>query len=475
MQQLEIITKLKQVLFENTHVESAILYGSFARKTANVNSDIDIALIVKKDFSPEILIKRLEQDFYKQLKKVYKVEHRSKIVLYFIDLPKAEMSYSSDMSEISRYYLGSEIPVNQIANSILFDKTNNVLNYLESITNNKILSGNNDKMKEVLNLTEKFIYEFESSSNAHRRGDGYHFYFFYNIALQIAIQLNHYSKGYTEFNFLPKRFTSNVLNKDELDDFYALRGSLFLPDANKQKRKLLQFFYNSIQSLVSIEKQIELTEFCEWIYDRDFLWNFRDISLYNPSIKKGLIYRTASLTLFQNESFFESFIHAKKIGTVIDLRAEREVKESIYTEKSLNLFKWVHTPFDPWNQSLEFHNAHKQDEKTEVAYKYFALECKDSIKLAMESILMEKNSTAIHCFAGKDRTGILVTLIHLLSNADISAIYNDYLASESDTNGKLLESVLEIINHHGGIKNYLVSCGLSIKQVQEIKDKLIVI
>jgi len=475
MQQLEIITKLKQVLFESPHIESAILYGSFARKTANVNSDIDIALIVKQDFSAEELINRLNPEFHNQLKKVYRIEHRSKIVLYFSDLPKAEISYSYELSEIGRNYLGSEIPLNQVTNSILFDKTNNALHYLESITNAKILTGSNDKMKEVLNLTDKFVYEFESCSNAHRRGDGYHFYFFYNIALQIAIQLNHFSKGYTEFNFLPKRFTSNVLNKDELDDFYALRGSLFLPDANKQKRKLLNFFYNSIQSLISIEKQKELIEFCEWIYDRDFLWNFRDICLHNSSIKKGLIYRTASLTLFQHESFFESFIQAKKIGTVIDLRAEREVKESGYTEKSLNLFKWVHTPFDPWNQSLEFHNTHKQDDKTEVAYKYFAIECKNSIKLAMESILKERNSTIIHCFAGKDRTGILVTLIHLLSNAELSTIYNDYLASESDTNIKLLETVLEIINHQGGIENYFISCGLSINQVQKIKDKLIVI
>jgi protein tyrosine/serine phosphatase/predicted nucleotidyltransferase len=475
MQQLEIITKLKQVLFENAYIESAILYGSFARKTANVNSDIDIALIVTKDFSPEVLINKLEQDFNNQLKKAYKVELRSKIVLYFIDLPKSEMSYSCNLSEISRNYLGSEIPVNQIANSILFDKTNNVLHYLESITNTKILAGTNDKIKEILNLTDKFVYEFENCSNAHRRGDGYHFYFFYNIALQIAIQLNHYLKGYTEFNFLPKRFTSNVLNKDEIDDFYSLRGSLFLPDANKQKRKLLQFFYNSIQGLIRIDKQKELIEFCEWIYDRDFLWNFRDISLYNSSIKKGLIYRTASLTLFQNESFFESFIHAKKIGTVIDLRAEREVKESGYNENSLKLFKWIHASFDPWNQSLEFQNTYYHGTDIEIAYMYFTIECKNSIKKAIESILKEENSIVIHCFAGKDRTGILVSILHLLSGADLSIVYDDYLASESDTKRELLNSIIEIINEHGGVVKYLLSCGLTVNQVQEIKDKLIVI
>ncbi|NJK95622.1 MAG: hypothetical protein HC905_12600 [Bacteroidales bacterium] len=121
--------------------------------------------------------------------------------------------------------------------------------------------------------------------------------------MQVAIQLNHLAKGQTKFNFLPKNFIANVLTKAEQKDFYSLRGSLFLPEANEQKRKLLGFFYSSVQSLVTTEKLTELKLFCETIYNRDFLWNFRDISLHNPKIKSGLIYRTATMTLIQNETF----------------------------------------------------------------------------------------------------------------------------------------------------------------------------
>jgi protein tyrosine/serine phosphatase len=307
----------------------------------------------------------------------------------------------------------------------------------------------------------------------HRRSDGYQFYFFYNIALQVAIQLNHLSKGQSKFNFLPKNFIANVLTKEEQKDFYSLKATLFLPEANQQKRKLLDFFYSSIQSLITIERLAEQKQFCETIYSRDFLWNFRDISLHNPKIKSGVIYRTATMTLFQNENFFEEFISEKKIKTVIDLRAEREVTESNYTENSLNNFAWVHTPFDPWSQSIEFQATHHQGTDIEIAYRFFSIECKNSIKEAVEAILQEQNSIAIHCYAGKDRTGIFISMLHLLSGAELEIVYNDYLATETDTKKEYLNIPLDIIKEKGGIEPYLIDCGLSANQISKLKQKLL--
>ncbi|NJK95621.1 MAG: tyrosine-protein phosphatase [Bacteroidales bacterium] len=87
---------------------------------------------------------------------------------------------------------------------------------------------------------------------------------------------------------------------------------------------------------------------------------------------------------------FEEFISEKKIKTVIDLRAEKEVAESNYTENSLKNFIWVHTPFDPWSQSIEFQATHHQGSNMEIAYRFFSIECKHSIKKAVEAILQEQ-------------------------------------------------------------------------------------
>ncbi len=468
MKQIEIIAQIKSILLANSNIETAILYGSFARKTPSVNSDIDIATVVSSDFEVDDLTAALEKYFSEPLLMILKVDLRNKIVLYFRDSPKAEIAFAHNISEHNRNYLGSEIAPENIADSILFDKTKNALQHLQDLTATKKRMGE----KEISSLIDKFVYEFESSSNAHRRSDGYHFYYFYNIALNVAVQLNHLSKGETKFNFLPKNMIAGVLTKEEQNDFYNLKGTLFLPEANEQKRKLLDFFYAAIKNLVSIEKMNELQKFCEAIYKRDFIWNFRDISQHNPKIKSGIIFRTSTMTLFQNEDFFENFITDKKIKTVIDLRAEREVAKSGYTEKSVQLLNLVHAPFNPWNQSIEFQTTHHQGTNIEIAYRFFTLECKIYIKQAIEAILEEKNATAIHCHAGKDRTGIFISILHLLSGADMETVYEDYLATEMDTRKEYLDIALEIIEKQNGVEGLLLACELTENQIVQLKQKI---
>ncbi len=92
----------------------------------------------------------------------------------------------------------------------------------------------------------------------------------------------------------------------------------------------------------------------------------------------------------------------------------------------------------------------------------------------MEAILNEQSgSVAIHCFAGKDRTGIFISLLHLLADTPIETINADYLASEVDVKLHRLNLVLDIINEKGGIENYLQWCGLSVNQISLLKQKLL--
>jgi predicted nucleotidyltransferase len=124
MKQLEIINRLKEILLKNEDIETAFLYGSFARKTPSVNSDIDIATVTNNPFDVDTLIKEIETQFSEEILKVLKVDLRNKIVIYFKELPKAEIAFSTTISENNRNYLGSEIPLGNIESSILFDKSN---------------------------------------------------------------------------------------------------------------------------------------------------------------------------------------------------------------------------------------------------------------------------------------------------------------------------------------------------------------
>ncbi|GAB4344245.1 MAG: hypothetical protein OHK0038_24410 [Flammeovirgaceae bacterium] len=475
MKQLSTIQQLKNFFLLFKEIQFALLYGSFGRNEGNPNSDIDIQIFVGDNFNAQEMITALQKAFENKLLYITEVNLRNKIVAYLTSQPKIEFAICRNLEEINRDYLASEII--DVKNTILFANEywkEKIENYLHQILQkNNVEKTVKRQEKQVLELIDKFIYEFENCSTMHRRSDAYKFYFFYNIALHVAIQLKHLSAGETKSNFLPKYFVANTLTADERSQFYELKGTLYLPEANIQKRKLLDFFYSSIQSLVSSEKQSEIKQFLEWIYERDFFWNFRDTSTHNPKIKSGIIYRSATMSLFQNENLFEELLNKNQIKTIIDLRADREIEESPYNQNTLSKINYVKAPFDPWNQPNWFVEKYHFGTNEEIAYRFFALACKEQIKKAMLAIAAEKYATAIHCFAGKDRTGILISMLHLLTDVPIEIIYNDYLASEADVKPHRLEIVLNIIKEKGGIVPYLIECGLQNEQIEQLKSKLL--
>lgn len=476
MIQLKKIGQLKKMFPNVKGIDVALLYGSFGRNEATPNSDIDIQLLVNKDFETSILKEQLLKLFHNEIQSIREVAMRNKVVVYFKSQPKIEFAICTNISEIDRNYLGSEIT--DFTQTVLYQRVSQLYD-IESYLAELIRDYNNNKTKQqkekqINDLVDKFIYEFESCSGMHRRSDGYQFYFFYNIALQVTIQLNHLSKGHSKFNFLPKYFIANILTNEEQETFYNLKGTLFLPEANQQKRKLLEFFYAAIETLVTPEKLDEVKQFCEWLYNRDFLWNFRDISTHNSKIKSGRIYRTATMTLFQNENRFDELLNEKQIKTVIDLRADKEIEELPYNEQTLSKFKYIKAQLDPWNQPDWFKEKHHQGTNEEIAYRFFAIGCNDQIKNAMEAIINEElGSVAVHCFAGKDRTGIFISMLHLLADTPMEIIYGDYLASEVDVKISRLNLVLDIITEKGGIEPYLLSCGLTDNQISKLKQKLL--
>jgi protein tyrosine/serine phosphatase len=165
--------------------------------------------------------------------------------------------------------------------------------------------------------------------------------------------------------------------------------------------------------------------------------------------------------------------HKKNIKTIIDLRADKEIAESPYNDDILSKINYVMAQLDPWNQPEWFKEKYNYGTNEEIAYRFFVIGCKDKIKKAIEAIINAEDAVVVHCFAGKDRTGIFVSLLHLLVDTPMEIIYTDYLASEIDVKPYRLEMVLNIINEHGGIVPYLMDCGLHETQIEQLKYKLL--
>jgi hypothetical protein len=75
--------------------------------------------------------------------------------------------------------------------------------------------------------------------------------------------------------------------------------------------------------------------------------NFRDIACNNPKIKKGMLYRSATLSALEGCS---ELLNRYTINTLIDLRADKEIIEWPYSEGIISDVNYIRAPLDPWNQ-----------------------------------------------------------------------------------------------------------------------------
>lgn len=474
MKQLESLGYLKPLIQSFQGIQGALLIGSFARNTPKWNSDIDLSFWVDSSFDPQNFISKAAELFGDAFRFGLYSEYRDHLTVYFSDRPKVDISLSDSMEGLDRNFLGSEIQ--DLNNSILWDPQGVLRDRLVDISLHRMPGGISDYAREVHLLMGKFLFDFEQFSESHRRSDAYKSYFFYNIALNGAIQIRYLASGGRAFAFLPKNFATNVLTRDEDQQFRNLAGTLYLPEVNSLKRSLIDFFYKSLQEsgVVNGERLEQVQAFCEFVFERDFIWNFRDLADINPLLKPGLIFRSSSLTRYQNEAFFSDYLTSKKIGQIIDLRDKRELAQNPYDPGRVGAVRLIHLPIDPKMQSDHFRTTFHGGTPAEIAYRYFAIECKSQIRQLFEELAeAEESATLIHCHAGKDRTGALVTLIHLLSGAEEAVIHLDYLASEMDSDVNLLSAFCEIIDQSGGIRPYLHSCGITPSVVDALHSKIL--
>lgn len=199
----------------------------------------------------------------------------------------------------------------------------------------------------------------------------------------------------------------------------------------------------------------------------DIIWNFRDVATLNKIFKKGRIFRSSSLTPYQDEPFFEDFIKKHNINKIIDLRDEREYAENPYSEKSLQLFEHFLLSIDPCNQSEDFIKKYHYGTNIQIAYRHFAAEHQHIFKAIFDKIDPENDVFLIHCHAGKDRTGSVVALLGLLLGEERENIIADYLESEMDTEEEKLNAFLEIVQEKQGVISFLEWCGVSAQQMEK--------
>jgi protein-tyrosine phosphatase len=240
--------------------------------------------------------------------------------------------------------------------------------------------------------------------------------------------------------------------------------------------------------------------------------NFRDIGGVHagngPFLKKGMIFRSASLDNISKRDL--SIIREFGINTIIDLRGPSELKNR---KKKLNGIRVIDMPLDFQGKTRErlypyFRQKNSEDKILEVSNALY-LEIAEAAAPVLAGIIEivsspDSGAILIHCQAGKDRTGILVALIHLLAGTERKIIIEDFLRSNDElipyfkrmfmlrkiitfgffpystvifavaVKERNIESVIDMVmNRPEGIGGYLRSAGYNTSGLDEFRDKIV--
>jgi len=440
-----------------------MIIGSFGRNQATVLSDINLMLLTQPNFILKHLKHKSHDHFATDVKRTLWLDNDKKLIIYlYAEHLRVEIGCCEHIDELAQHFLSSEIK--NIHQCVIFDRSSILKKHLQKLLLEKKTARQFSYNFNIKELIDVFLFQFERCSFFHKRIDEYKFYYYYHSALHTMVRLKHLAQKGIKVNYLPPNFCERYLNKRQKSDFKKLCSPENFRKANATKRALLDFFYETLRKLDRNYPHLEIDilpiqEFCENIYNRDFLLNFRDISCYNPKIKPGRIYRSHELTFYEDQEEVSRRLKQYKINTIIDLSTHDERKKKSYQKDFINNFNYVHLPIDPKNQMTTERPEYQSGSDKENIYKFFAIECKSQIKKTIEYILNDLNhAVLIHCVAGKDRTGAIIALLHLTVGTPRKIIEDDFLASGGNMSLTKINAFLKIIEQHQGVKNYLNTC-----------------
>lgn len=447
----------------NTEVDALLKFGSGINETFDLYSDLDYFILTD---NIKIIQEKLEL-----LSPIRQLHYSDRSVLFFefpskiIDIRKVDINFSNTIYDYLKHVKKND----NLENAILVDKIGLPPLAFDDIERFSI-------EKQLSYHINRSVESFENCSVANQSSDKYRFSYYQAVALRHLYQLEYLANITTDYPYLPKALT-NTIDKEVKEVLYVNFDPVSELHVGRNIRENLlekfEYIYKRLQNKFDhhdfkIDNPIP---FLRKILKRDWIWNIRDISDSAPDkVKSGVLIRSSALSFYVNEVYFEELYKSYNINSIIDLRFDEEINEFPYN--GLNV-PYYNIPIGAKHVSP--HGLRYIEIGVEpFYYEYFPRHYHEEIFNIFQAILEAATPIVLHCYAGKDRTGIIVAMIQKLLGLDDETIIFEYLSSRANTHKEKIMVTLKLIEEFGGIVSYLSTIGLAEENIQKLTNMFVV-
>lgn len=234
-------------------------------------------------------------------------------------------------------------------------------------------------------------------------------------------------------------------------------------------------------------------------------YNFRDLGEIQTRdgkmTKRGVFIRCGNLDRL-SEAAQEQLIQYG-VKTVIDLRTvwECENYPNVFAKSQHLQYKNLPLILDKLGDEPEFRKKSDNLEHLHEVYRLYIDHCQAEIGAIFIAIAESDGATVFHCYAGKDRTGVIAAMLLALVGVDDEAIAADYAETNAQiahlvtqwfedaarenrdmrklkrNSGAEPETILDTLAYiretYGGVAEYLQGCGVSLAQLEQIRARFV--
>jgi hypothetical protein len=314
--------------------------------------------------------------------------------------------------------------------------------------------------------TDKFVVAFEACSAAHAKSDAYAFYFHYNLALGRLARIIQLVRGGAEHLYLPRQLTSSLMPLEEQTRFWALAGTLYLPEALERKRALADWFVAAVREAcgaLGVRRDADgLAHFLERLQLRDFFFNVRDFATYYRGVVvPGRLFRASSLARWGTRPELDTWLAQNGVSDIVDLRTGPEVAEMPYPSHLRDRVR-IHTvSMEPVGDGAGS-AVRTTDVPTWTAFRGIA-----------EVIAEASGAVVVHCHIGRDRTGWIFTVLAAALGLPEQCIVADYVGSRMRTEAATAEALLEALRKQGGARTLADNAGIPAALLERLANRLL--